>query len=1810
MKVFSTILEAINYHASETPDKVVITWVDIRCQEQNKMTFKQLENESNAVAARLLKLGCKKGDRVMVAYPFGLEFLAGMFGAMKIGVIPCSIYPPNPNQLKTDMPKFRGFAEDAGAKYALSTNVFAAAMTAASVLYKSGVTWIGTDKLPIKKSKPNKPKDYETFVGEPEDICFIQYTSGSTGRPKGVMIGHHNLVENIRGISCMSDTDVLSSTVAALWVPQYHDMGLVAGFMSTIYGGIHLVMASPLDFIANPLLWSDMVETYKATLTCAPNFAYALLLKRLQQANRTADWSCVRRAMFGGEPSQSHIVAAVAKTLSIKPENLYNIYGMAESVVFLTGGPAYPDSEGLVSCGEVNSPTLRLRIVEDGKEVKEGHVGSIWAQSPRVAAGYYGQSELSTAAFANALPSYDGTWLDTGDLGKIVDGQLYVTGRVKDVIIINGKNYYPSDLELSIDDLFGHDIRPGRTTAFQHGEDSVGITVEGRKGFEKSSKSDLAVHIANHVSQVHGLFAVEVVVLKLGVTPKTTSGKLKRSLIRQTTLASEWKASSVLLHFERREVVAPLAKDYKEQLHVAVVGAGAAGLVTALRLAQRNINVTLLERNEKIGGHARHVEVFGHERNPAFGVFLAEESPNLIALTEELEVEALCLAESRHSRGIVTMGEKEIPSVSQAEANRFIGQMQIIHKAGTGQDETIGQYFIRSRFDQHFIVYFYIGKIVSFFPGQTIQDYLNIPLELVAWFVVSASISKNDLLRLRNKDYMQRFESTLRSLGVEMRTNVSTEVVSRDATGVTIRTSKNDNEEILEVHKLVLAVPPNSAVKVLGLGMSPQEQVLAEFYCPLETVVLHQDSKWSDLTEPNKIVANIPDYGASLPSFNDTVPITTSLVSDTDHKTPVYVTHAYATHEKLEFDSPVEKMSFTHTKITCKTIQLRNSLLQNQGKHSTYFAGGWTRGKMLHEDAVVSGILAANAILEACSMVPHPVLERETPVPSNQLISKAVAEVVLSDIQAPTNINFSARYANVVMSVFGSEFDSSKTWTENGLTSLKSAELRNKLEEAMHVVLPANFEQLHPTPKALSAFLEASEGRGFPIDQACTHSDVLWSSTRSKLSKLQLGVLQTFGSIVILQLLLISVVPSFFLVSWVLDQCGSSETGVCNGPLNWVLLPATFPLFILSFSLIVVFCKYAVIGTYRHHHFELLSWSYLHWWFMDRLMEVWESLVGPFYVETKYIWIFYWLLGADLAWSAKIESFIREFDLVKVGGNATIGYPIKCRKFSLSNETSPLMTFRPIVVESNSHVSGMIGPGAKIGDGSKVEKLSVVQEGALVPDGVLARGNPAYNAGSFKHQKASSAEESMLDVFKIVWTIFEAYHFFMLSYLVHATLSLILPSWRYSGILHWILLFPMASFLALLTSIALKWLLIGKRDPSDKYEGSLWRRATNWACDFHFHIAAWPITPFIGHSKLWTIILFSHGLDVDMVSELNINPHTQFTPSRVDYVKIRNSFLSTISLDLNHECADRTIEIINSSIGYGVNLHAGIRILHSVLPPRADVSESVMDLNQSGLTFQPNLILDMVVPEIAQQALNVVLFASIIPSFEVGHVATTSSSATSAVLGLMAAVVLQMTVWNLSSMAFERILLNLPSRAQQVLFGAYINHVWLFRVRNWLVYLLYGTPMFGQYASMMGAEVDGDLWFFGHTLYEFGRLHFRGCTIIDSSYVSGHFIDGNGLSIDDTIMSGVLHPGCVAIAGSVGFGENGPWKLFLTSGDGTKESTQTPPGDATSNHLGSSLSLPVGNDPANNNHSSQGLQGASLSGYSAQQDLETCDFEV
>ncbi|CAB9524728.1 D-alanine--D-alanyl carrier protein ligase [Seminavis robusta] len=1723
MKFSSTILEALNHHAVETPNKVGFTWVDINCVEQNKMTFKQLHDQSNAIAAHLLKLGCKKGDRVMIAYPFGLEFLAAMFGAMKIGVIPCSIYPPNPNQLKTEMPKFRGFAEDAGAKYALSTTAFATAMTAVGVLYKTGVTWIGTDKLPIKKSNPKKPKDYEKYVGEPTDIGFIQYTSGSTGRPKGVMISHQNLAENCAALVKM--TNATPSSVAALWVPQYH----------------------------------DMIEHYQATHTCAPNFAYALLLKRLEQANRTANWSCVKRAMFGGEPAKSHVVEAVAKTLSIKPAHVYNIYGLAESVVFLTGGSAYPDSEGLVCCGEVDSPTLKLRIVQEGKEVEDGQVGSIWAQSPRVAAGYYGQPKLTTSTFANILPGYDGSWLDTGDLGKVTDSQLYVTGRVKDVIIINGKNYYPTDVELSIDDLFGDIIRPGRTTAFQNGDTSVGITVEGRKGFDKSENEDLAVQIANHVSQFHGLFASEVVVLKLGVTPKTTSGKLKRSEIRQTTVDGDWKEASILLQFKRQVALTPIPIRKRQRPSFLEGSFSMLGIASnESYLNEETEHEIMVQSMSTVNWNFEELAGIGLNqtndlpRKAVEAVHSVECIPSkLDEYFSELHLSGVSGIEEAWDKAIKTTAAMQVmcsqilkhledkhPTICQLAKTLsenldwiLIDDMtcflsQLVHQIFVLQwvttfmmdhPECIQQKLKDdAAWDAH-------GQNVQTVPVE-LQEMLNLPEQ-------DAMYGKVPFFTwIKNRSVVELLNLVLQSL--ESAGSTSTAQVERINSLLCLNVleaiwleQKNGHKENSEAGRRLATMLTNAKAattksrKVL-MEYSSNTSAVNDLYIDWNMHVVawagdRNSSSWmlSKLLLPCVIGdVNAHFFYARLISLHlVTQAMGRNLMSNKFQNEPILSRRALHYFGKLNLSS-AEKLGHTP--------------LATESKHQL----------ALDEDYWLSKF-------DQWGLVSHTPPKASTP--DSRLQYNAVSGAVGPD-------DFSTRYANTITAVFGYKVAASKSWAENGLTSFNSAELRNRVEEDLHVVLPPNFAQLYATPKELEEFLVSSQGQHFPCKAADEHVDFHWNNPRAQCSKLEMSIVQVLGFMAITLVLLTALFPSYLVAARLSNKCNTSEAQECLKT-SFLWFPHIFPLFCFSFSIMVVLCKILVVGMYRPQEINLMSWQYLRWWFVDQLLHVWELFVGRFLLETKFAWLFYRLLGADIAWSTKINAFMRECDLVSVGANSSVGHAIRCRKFRPWTEGSPRMVFRPIIVGPNCNVSGMLSPGAVIGAGCKVERLTVVEEGAQVPPEVIARGNPAYNAGTFRHQESNWQEESLLDAFKVLWLFSEVYHYYALYFLAHAILQETLPTWRYASILHWFLLFPLASVFAMVTSILLKWLLIGKRDPSEEYERTLWMRATNWVCDYHFQIAAWMLANYAEVSRFDTLVQWCHGLDVDVVSDL-YTANIIFSPSQVDFVKIRQSFLSLTEFDLDIPSpSGEKIEISYSSLGRDTIVYAGAKVIRSNLPSRSQVSDKIYDLNAPNTQLIVSwsfILLEVILPEVAVLIWIAILFWSFIPAYELTSAISGSITSPSVlVLVLVGAIAFHFFVWILLAKTFEWALLNvIPPSFYGCTFRVYASCIITCRWANPIDFLLMGTPLFQFYARIMGAEVNGDLWFFDHSPTEFGNCHFQGNTIVDSAYPRGHYRDINGLTLDDVYISGIVHPGCYIAAGALVEGrESGPWKSFFSS---------------------------------------------------------------
>ena len=573
----ATMVSILRERFQERPEHRIFTWLDSKGREVSTMTYRQLWLQSGAIATMLHQHpGIQPGDRVMICYPFGLEFLPALFGCMRAGVVACSAYPPNPTKFQTDMPIFLRKAKDAGAKHCLTTSNLRRLIAAKQFLQHGlarsdageshKLKWISTNHLSVH---PN-PNHCDQILADcpkpqPEGIAFIQYTSGSTGFPKGVMISHRCLLGNCAENAptagkCSSLEETMDSPVVS-WVPQYHDLGLIACFMTSVYAAWRAHCFSPLDFIQHPLLWHQAVVKYKAVMTQGPNFSFGLVMKRLvakrdailQAGGRRDDpqhavwferWSSLRCANVAAEPVDPKVLERIQTVLGVPRQSLLIGYGMAETGVFISDGDGRVH-QGVVGCGNVEGRTVSLRAVLNHKTVPDGTEGEIWVRSTLVAAGYWNQPQLTKETFDNVLEGHDGKWLATGDLGKIVDGHVYICGRKKDVIIINGRNYYAIDLERTIEETYPTVIRPGCNVAFQCTPTSVGIAAEVRKGTPRANVPDPS-EIRRIVSRAHGVPISYLVLLQNHTVPKTTSGKLRRVLTKEWCLQNQWKPTNVI----------------------------------------------------------------------------------------------------------------------------------------------------------------------------------------------------------------------------------------------------------------------------------------------------------------------------------------------------------------------------------------------------------------------------------------------------------------------------------------------------------------------------------------------------------------------------------------------------------------------------------------------------------------------------------------------------------------------------------------------------------------------------------------------------------------------------------------------------------------------------------------------------------------------------------------------------------------------------------------------------------------------------------------------------------------------------------------------------------------------------------------------------------------------------------------------------------------------------------------------------------------------------------------------------------------
>lgn len=558
---FSTLVDILSYRGKNQADKTAYIFLQDGETETSRLTFQELNQQAQAIGAYLHQLGAK-GQRALLLYPPGLEFITAFFGCLYAGVVAVPAYPPRRNQ---KLSRLQAITSNADIKVVLTTESL---LTNIRDLFANeedltSLHCIASDTINYEQELDWKPPT----ISE-QTLAFLQYTSGSTGAPKGVMINHCNLLHNSKYIQ--QSFELTPGSVSVTWLPSFHDMGLIDGIIQPLYTGFMGVLMPPGAFLQLPIRWLQAISHYKATHSGGPNFGYELCTRKVTPEQlESLDLSNWSSAYSGAEPVRKETMeqfTAKFADCGFRSQFFYPCYGLAEGTLMVSGGtikdePMYCTIKAdaleentivdvseenqrvrhLVGCG---SSKLETKIVIVNQEsftpCLSNQVGEIWVSGLSIAQGYWNQPEKTEETFAAYLAdTKEGPFMRTGDLGFMRDGELFVTGRIKDLIIIRGQNHYPQDIELTVEKSH-ESLSPGCGAAFAvdvNGKEQLVIVQEvKRSDLKKLNFSEVLGNIRRAVTKEHCLHIHAIVLIKPASILKTSSGKIRRHACRLSFL--------------------------------------------------------------------------------------------------------------------------------------------------------------------------------------------------------------------------------------------------------------------------------------------------------------------------------------------------------------------------------------------------------------------------------------------------------------------------------------------------------------------------------------------------------------------------------------------------------------------------------------------------------------------------------------------------------------------------------------------------------------------------------------------------------------------------------------------------------------------------------------------------------------------------------------------------------------------------------------------------------------------------------------------------------------------------------------------------------------------------------------------------------------------------------------------------------------------------------------------------------------------------------------------------------------------------
>ena len=574
---FISLVHMLVERAEAQPDQRAYTYLVDGITESDTLTYRQLDRRSREIAVMLQSV-LDQGDRALLMYSPGLDFVSAFFGCLCAGVIAVPVYPPQPSRPERSLPRLRAIHSESGAKAILCTeDVFSKFAT----LFQSDpelstCPLLATDHYGLEDIDSWKMPEVHS-----DTIAFLQYTSGSTADPKGVVVSHGNIVHNLAYIQNISHHE--TDNVLVSWLPTYHDMGLFSGVLFPLFNDCPAYLMSPVSFLQKPFRWLQAISHFRGTNSGGPDFAFELCAQKLTADQRSQlDLSSWQVAYNGAEPIRKRTLESFSRTFGecgFRSTAFFPVYGLAESTVLVSGKPRMGKNASSENSVSENASGTEADLAADGNVIAEpvgcgspkfgmeviivdtklsvekepGQVGEIWVSGPSVARGYWNLPRETEATFNAFLESGRGPFLRTGDLGFMRDGELYITGRIKDLIIVRGRKHYPQDIEQTVEQSHSEIHSMSSAAVSVPAEDGPQLVILAevnrrlRSGKSNSKRveaspsegycDDIIDTIRQAVSEQHELQAAAISLLAPGSIPKTSSGKIRRHACCDAILA-------------------------------------------------------------------------------------------------------------------------------------------------------------------------------------------------------------------------------------------------------------------------------------------------------------------------------------------------------------------------------------------------------------------------------------------------------------------------------------------------------------------------------------------------------------------------------------------------------------------------------------------------------------------------------------------------------------------------------------------------------------------------------------------------------------------------------------------------------------------------------------------------------------------------------------------------------------------------------------------------------------------------------------------------------------------------------------------------------------------------------------------------------------------------------------------------------------------------------------------------------------------------------------------------------------------------